>query len=103
MLVSQVEDIDVDHSGDIDVHEFSAWMEHKVSSATMALVVAKIVLGLGQVVSKQPEVVKEDFPGPQWDSNLLKVFSLDFGWIAPICQVSYVRPARALLVAQTIG
>eukprot|EP01045_Picozoa_sp_COSAG04_P006799 COSAG04_NODE_341_length_16294_cov_8.682618_14_plen_2365_part_00 len=61
-----VEDIDVDHSGDIDVHEFSAWMEHKVSSATMALVVAKIVLGLGQVVSKQPEVVKEEFPGPQW-------------------------------------
>ena len=40
--------------------------EHKVSRTTTALVVAKIVLGLGQVVSKQPEVVKEEFPGPQW-------------------------------------
>ena len=32
----------------------------------MTMVVAKILMGLGQVVSKQPEVVKQDFPGPQW-------------------------------------
>ena len=64
--IELVESIDVDHSGDIDMHEFTAWMEHRVSTTTMALVVAKIVLGLGQVVSKQPEVVKEEFPGPQW-------------------------------------
>ena len=79
-----VEDIDIDHSGDIDVHEFSAWMEHKVSTTSMALVVAKIVLGLGQVVSKQPEVVKEEYPGPQWDSPFIKLFFMDFGWVAPV-------------------
>ena len=76
----------VDHSGDIDVHEFTAWMgrwrpligvtrltsetvvavDHKVSRTKTAMIVVKIVMGLGQVVSKQPEVVKQDFPGPQW-------------------------------------
>ena len=30
------------------------------------MIVLKIVMGLGQVLSKQPEVVKQDFPGPQW-------------------------------------
>ena len=53
------------------------------------MVVAKIVMGLGQVVSKQPEVVKQDFPGPQWNSKFLALFSVDFGWIAPICTVPY--------------
>ena len=78
----------------------------------MAMVVAKILMGLGQVVSKQPHVVKQDFPGPQWcvnihpqpcwapfirlskterrDTKLLHIFSVDMGWIAPICGVSYV-------------
>ena len=76
----------VDHSGDIDIHEFTAWMgrwrpfvsvtrltrdtvavvDHKVSRTKTAMIVVKIVMGLGQVVSKQPEVVKQDFPGPQW-------------------------------------
>ena len=36
----------------------------------MAMVVAKILMGLGQVVSKQPHVVKQDFPGPQWCVNI---------------------------------
>ena len=35
----------------------------------------KIVLGLVQVVSKQPEVLKEDYPGLMWDSEWLTVFS----------------------------
>jgi hypothetical protein len=35
----------------------------------------KIVLGLVQVVSKQPEVLKEDYPGLMWDSEWLNVFS----------------------------
>ena len=76
----------VDHSGDIDVHEFTAWMggwsrwldwstsanetllrtDLKVSRTKTVMIVVKIVMGLGQVVSKQPEVVKQDFPGPRW-------------------------------------
>ena len=34
------------------------------------MIVLKIIMGLGQVLSKQPEVVKQDFPGPQWCANL---------------------------------
>jgi hypothetical protein len=49
-----VETIDVGHSGDIDEHEFVAWMEYNVSRFKMALVVGKIMLGLVQVLSKQP-------------------------------------------------
>ena len=41
-------------------------VDHKVSRTKTAMIVVKIVMGLGQVVSKQPEVVKQDFPGPQW-------------------------------------
>ncbi len=29
------------------------------------MIVLKIIMGLGQVLSKQPEVVKLDFPGTQ--------------------------------------
>ena len=29
------------------------------------MIVLKIIMGLGQVLSKQPEVVKQDLPGPQ--------------------------------------
>ena len=38
----------------------------KVSRTKTVMIVVKIVMGLGQVVSKQPDVVKQDFPGPQW-------------------------------------
>ena len=41
----------------------------------------KIVLGLVQVVSKQPEVLKADYPGIMWDSEWLKVFAFDFSWV----------------------
>ena len=47
----------------------------------MSSSVVKIVLGLVQVISKQPEVLKEDYPGIMWDSDWLKVFSFDFGWV----------------------
>ena len=38
------------------------------------MIMGKIVLGLGQVVSRQPDLQKEEYPGPQWDSNFLKLF-----------------------------
>ena len=76
-----VESIDLDHSGEIDVHEFSAWMAYKVSWTKIATIVGKILLGLGQVVSRQPELMKEEYPGPQWESNLLRLFKMDFGWV----------------------
>jgi hypothetical protein len=47
----------------------------------MSSSVVKIVLGLVQVISKQPEVLKEDYPGIIWDSDWLKVFSFDFSWV----------------------
>jgi hypothetical protein len=47
----------------------------------MSSSVVKIVLGLVQVISKQPEVLKEDYPGIMWDSEWLKVFSFDFSWV----------------------
>jgi uncharacterized membrane protein YkvI len=46
-------------------------------------------MGLGQVMLKQPEVLKEEFPGPQWDSAFLKLFAFNFGWVVPICRVDY--------------
>jgi hypothetical protein len=51
--------------GEIDEHEFIAWMEDNVSRLKMALVVTRIMMGLGQVMLKQPEALKEEFPGPQ--------------------------------------
>jgi hypothetical protein len=60
-----VETIDIDHNGEIDEHEFIAWMEDNVSRLKMALVVTRIMMGLGQVMLKQPEALKEEFPGPQ--------------------------------------
>ena len=47
---------------------------NKVSIAKTAMIMGKIVLGLGQVVSRQPDLQKEEYPGPQWDSNFLKLF-----------------------------
>jgi Ca2+-binding EF-hand superfamily protein len=84
-----IESIDIDHSGDIDEHEFVAWMEYNVSRFKMALVVGKIMLGLVQVLSKQPTVLKESFPGPQWESVCMKFWSFDFGWVFPVCRVNY--------------
>jgi len=46
--------------------------------------VAKIVLGLGQVLSKQPDILKskellEQIENHPW----LQLFSFNFGWIVP--------------------
>ena len=86
-----IEAIDIDHSGDIDEIEFVAWMEHSTSQLKTSMIVAKIVLGLGQIMSKQPETLKEEFPGPQWDSDWLQVFSFKFDWVLPVCEVDYVQ------------
>ena len=80
------------------------------------MVVGKITLGLGQVVSRQPSAMETEFPGPQWDSPFIKLFFMDFGWgavphalcapdgssdrtaaaaVAPICQINY--PSKFLL------
>ena len=45
------------------------------------MIIGKILLGLGQVVSRQPEATKTDFPGPQWDAAFLKLFFMDFAWV----------------------
>ena len=49
------------------------------------------MVGLGQVMSKQPEVLRESFPGPHWDFELFKAFAFDFGWVVPICHVDYLK------------
>ena len=54
---------------------------HKVSWAKQIMVVGKITLGLGQVVSRQPSAMETEFPGPQWDSPFIKLFFMDFGWV----------------------
>ena len=84
-----IEAIDIDHSGDVDEHEFVAWMELNTSQLKTAMIVGKILLGLGQIMSKQPETLKEQFPGPQWDSDWLQVFSFRFDWVMPVCEVDY--------------
>ena len=84
-----IEAIDIDHSGDVDEHEFVAWMELNTSQLKTAMIVGKILLGLGQIMSKQPETLKEQFPGPQWDSDWLQVFSFKFDWVMPVCEVDY--------------
>ena len=79
--------IDLDRSGGIDKHEFVAWMEHNVSQIKMSMVVVKIIFGLTQILSRQPETMKEDFPGAHWEE--FKLFSLDFSWTMPVCGVNY--------------
>ena len=44
-----------------------------------------------RVLSKQPEVQQQDFPGPQWDSPLVAVFGFDFGWVVPVCTIDYYQ------------
>ena len=79
--------IDLDRSGGIDKHEFVAWMEHNVTQMKMGMVVAKILFGLTQILSRQPETMKEDFPGAHWEE--FKLFSFDFSWTMPVCGVDY--------------
>ena len=79
--------IDLDRSGGIDKHEFVAWMEQNVSQVKMGMVVAKILFGLTQILSRQPETMKEDFPGAHWEE--FKLFSFDFSWTMPVCGVNY--------------
>ena len=43
-----------------------------------------------RVLSKQPEAQQQDFPGPQWHSPFLAIFSFDFGWVVPVCTINYV-------------
>ena len=48
------------------------------------------MVGLGQVVGKQPKVLgnpelEELFEGAEW----LSVFAFDFGWLVPVCTVDY--------------
>ena len=54
--------------------------------------VGKIVLGLAQVLSKQPDVLRskeliEQFQDHPW----LQIVAFDFEWIVPVCQVDYVQ------------
>ena len=66
-------------------------MEHKVSRLKTVTVVLKILTGLGQVVSKQEEVMEQKLPGPQWDSDFLNVMKFDIILIVPICEVDYTK------------
>eukprot|EP01043_Picozoa_sp_COSAG02_P049204 COSAG02_NODE_4919_length_4836_cov_5.351488_1_plen_483_part_00 len=84
-----VDSIDLDHSGDVDQHEFTAWMEHNSSRLKTVTVALKIVTGLGQIVSKQEETTEQKLPGPQWDSDFFNVLKFNVGLIAPICEVDY--------------
>jgi len=84
------DNVSMEQRGRISKDEFVAWVTGRnVSRSRMSGVVIKILLGLGQVISKQPEVLKTDYPGLMWDSEWLKVLSFDFAWVFPICQVSY--------------
>ena len=89
-VVRLIETVDLDHSGDLDEHEFFAWLEHSQGKLSMSMVVLKIVVGLGQVVGKQPKVLGNPeleglFEGAEW----LSVFAFDFGWLVPVCTVDY--------------
>lgn len=61
------------------LHSYNLWyimISFRVYMVVQVMSTAfKIVLGLVQVVSKQPEVLKEDYPGLMWDSEWLTVFS----------------------------
>ena len=59
--------IDLDRSSGINLHEFVAWMEHNMSQTKVYTIVAKILFGLFQVLSRQPDTIKEEFPGGHWD------------------------------------
>ena len=59
-VIGIIEQIDLDHSGDIQETELVAWIEQTQSRSEKALAALKILLGLGQVMSKLPEVLKND-------------------------------------------
>jgi len=113
-VAALIEQIDLDHDGLVDEHEFVAWLEHSRSGMQVSpflsgmfsvftsqliqggwfvqttTMVGKIVLGLAQVLTKQPDILRskeliEQFQDHPW----LQVFSFNFSWIMPVCQVDY--------------
>jgi hypothetical protein len=54
--------------------------------------VAKIVLGLGQVLSKQPDILEsKELLEQVEDHTWLQAFSFNAGWMVPVCQVDYMQ------------
>ena len=54
--------------------------------------VGKIVLGLAQVLTKQPDILRskeliEQFKDHPW----LQIVAFNFEWMIPVCQVDYVQ------------
>jgi hypothetical protein len=85
-----VEEMDIDHSGTIDEHELYAWMEQNFSALQITMAVGKIVVGLGQVLAKQPEVLKSEKLGRQFeDMAWLQIFAFNFAWVVPVCEIDY--------------
>ena len=90
-VIELIDEIDLDHSGDIDEHEWLAWMEQNRSALQTTMAVGKIVVGLGQVLAKQPEVLKSEQLTQQFaDAQWLQLFAFNFAWVVPVCEISYV-------------
>ena len=90
-VIGIIEQIDLDHSGDIQETELVAWMEQTQSRSEKALAALKILLGLGQVMSKLPEVLKNDILKHHFTHlAALNFFSFNFAWVFPVCEVDYI-------------
>ena len=92
MVVHLIEQVDLDHNGQVNEHEFVAWMESAKSNVEKTMMVARIGLGLGQILSKQPDVLQSQELIAQFkDYPWLAIFSFNVGWIMPVCQVDYTQ------------
>ena len=90
-VIQLIDEIDLDHSGDIDEHEWLAWMEQNRSALQTSMAVGKIVVGFGQVLAKQPEVLKSEQLTKQFaNARWLQLFAFDFAWVVPVCEINYV-------------
>ena len=77
-----VETIDIDHSGDVDENEFVAWMQQSRSKAETLKDVAKIVIGLVQVLKEAPEQLQEEGVFPE-EWRMLEIFAFDLKMVVP--------------------
>ena len=66
----------------VDENEFVAWMQQSRSKAETLKDVAKIVIGLVQVLKEAPEQLQEEGVFPE-EWRMLEIFAFDLKMVVP--------------------
>eukprot|EP01049_Picozoa_sp_SAG25_P008870 SAG25_NODE_833_length_5146_cov_2.847434_1_plen_1031_part_00 len=88
-----VDAIDLDSSGDVDFFEFEAWLEQAITKPKMAMTVAKIMIGLVQVLRELPRGQRQEGSFPQqWElMQDIPLLAFNVESILPCVEFGYYR------------